>query len=42
VLHLHDVRHYSDERIAATSREEAQERLNAYYSRELSDPPSDP
>ena len=35
VRHLQDVRHYTPEQIAATTREQAQEMLDAYFSGEL-------
>ncbi len=38
VHHLRDVRHYTPEQIATTSREQAQELLDAYYSSELVEP----
>ncbi|MFI5274772.1 MAG: hypothetical protein ACHQ4H_17210 [Ktedonobacterales bacterium] len=38
VRHLRDVRHYTTEQIAATTPEEAQALLNAYYSGELAEP----
>jgi hypothetical protein len=36
--HLRDVLHWPEERIAQTTRDEAQELLNAWYARELRDP----
>lgn len=36
--HLRDVLHYTPDRIATTSREEAQALLDAYYARELGQP----
>jgi hypothetical protein len=36
--HLRDVLHWSDEQIAQTTRDQAQELLNAYYARELREP----
>jgi hypothetical protein len=38
---LRDVLHQTDEQIAATSREQAQEQLNAHYARELNAPDSE-
>jgi hypothetical protein len=36
--HLREVLHWSDEQIARTTRDQAQELLNAYYARELREP----
>ena len=36
--HLRDELHWPEERIAETTRDEAQELLNAWYARELLDP----
>jgi hypothetical protein len=36
--HLRDVEHWSEERIAETSRDEAQAVLNAYYADQLREP----
>ena len=41
VRHLRDVLHYTPDRIAATTPEEAQALLDAYYARELGELPDD-
>jgi len=36
--HLRDVLHWSEEQIAQTTRDQAQELLNAYYANQLREP----